>query len=494
MVIDGAEDRHWYTHPLAGFLLLALFALALRGQAMGDPFLGYDEQFYALVGDRMTHGALPYVDIFDRKPIGLFLIFAGAALTGGGLAAYKLLAWMVVTLTAFLIQRAGRRLARDVWARDSWGADFWGGDFAGWIAACLYVVWLNFMEGSGGQGEVWLNLPMLGAALLVWRVRDGGRAVPLGAAAMLLVGIALQIKYTAVFEGLFLGGALLWARWRGTGRIADVVTPGLLWGGCALLPTGLAALYYWHIGAWEAFVFANFLSIFGRVRVDPHLQFIGFLEVAGVIGPLLVWSGIAVWRGWRGPDFAMLWLAAALAGLILFGTFLSPHYAMPLLAPALIAAAPVFARARRVARGFLGFFALLSFAIPPFIELRVGGRAAGPGLVAAAQPHHGCLYVYDGPPALYLLTHSCLPTRWAFPGHLNLADEASARALGVDPVMEEARIMRAMPETVVDYAPEFERGNRATHAALAAALARDYQLVYTYHQQTGGQRLVYRRR
>ncbi|NWP05635.1 hypothetical protein GY977_22845, partial [Escherichia coli] len=31
-----------------------------------------------------------------------------------------------------------------------------------------------------------------------------------------------------------------------------------------------------------------------------------------------------------------------------------------------------------------------------------------------------CLYVFDGEPALYRLTGSCLPTRWSFPSHLSL--------------------------------------------------------------------------
>ena len=58
---------------LVAALLLCL-AVAARWQTFGNPVLGYDEQFYLLVGDRMLHGALPYVDIFDRKPIGLFLM------------------------------------------------------------------------------------------------------------------------------------------------------------------------------------------------------------------------------------------------------------------------------------------------------------------------------------------------------------------------------------------------------------------------------------
>lgn len=53
-------------------LLLTLVALVARWVTFGNPVIGFDEQFYLLVGDRMLHGAMPFVDIFDRKPVGLF--------------------------------------------------------------------------------------------------------------------------------------------------------------------------------------------------------------------------------------------------------------------------------------------------------------------------------------------------------------------------------------------------------------------------------------
>ena len=57
-------------------LILALFTLATRLWTFGNPLINVDEQFYVLTGDRLLHGVLPYVDIWDRKPIGLFLIYA----------------------------------------------------------------------------------------------------------------------------------------------------------------------------------------------------------------------------------------------------------------------------------------------------------------------------------------------------------------------------------------------------------------------------------
>ena len=73
--------------------LLFLAAFLLRMPHFGDPLYQIDEQFYLLVGDRMLHGAIPFVDIWDRKPIGLFLLFAAIRLLpGDGILAYQLVA------------------------------------------------------------------------------------------------------------------------------------------------------------------------------------------------------------------------------------------------------------------------------------------------------------------------------------------------------------------------------------------------------------------
>lgn len=465
---------------------LLAFALLVRAQTFDNPVLGFDEQFYLLVGDRMLQGAVPYVDIFDRKPIGLFLIYAAIrALGGDGFVQYKLVACGFVALTALLIYRAARPISTA-------GA-------AG-LVACLYILWLNFTEGEGGQAQVFYNLPMLMAAMLTWRSLTQERIVALGCAAMLLAGIAIQIKYTVIVEGIFFGITLLWAHYQSHRSRAALIVPALLWIGCALFPTALAALAYWQIGALQPFLFANFFSMFGRISDPLPAQMTGLLKLGGILLPLLLLCALSL----RGQNFEkipeskfpFLWLGAAISGVLLFGSFLAPQYGMPVLVPASIAAAPFFARYRyawRVAGITLAAALIAGQIALERNEFRKGGRLQALAVAQAAQPHHGCIYVYDGYPALYMLTHSCLPTRWVFPGHLNTSDEASAAALGVDPIAEMRRILAARPEVIVDDAPAYELGNRETRALVEAALARDYHLEAKVKTGTARYRLVYRR-
>lgn len=478
-------------------LMFAYLGLALlvRGITLGNPVLGYDEQFYLLVGDRMWHGALPYVDIFDRKPIGLFLIFAAARLFGGdGVLAYQIIAIIFVALTAFGIARLARHFV---------------GAGPSMTAGALYVVWLNLMECEGGQSPVFFNLLMVGAAHLVWRAYTAPRRVgAYGAGAMALVGLALQIKYTVVFEGIFFGCTLLLVSWEQRhefgGRLGTgLIMRALLWVGCALAPTLMAWGYYAAHGQSDAFVFANFRSIFGRLPDPASAERAGLATITGIVLPLLIACAVGAYqrRGRAATPayrFCVAWLSVASAGMLVMGAFLNPQYAAPVLVPLCLCAAPAFDAVRFRGRWALGLVGLVGVAGQIVLAISAankGGRAEALALAAAATPPPGeQIYVYDGYPILYHLTHSALPTRWVFPGHLNTADEASVRALGVDPVAEEGRILATHPAVIVDDWPAYALGNPQTRALVQATLARNYRLRLSLATGAHRRRLVYWRR
>jgi hypothetical protein len=515
----GQRQEPLYRNIAISALLLVAVVIA-RFQTFNDPVLGFDEQYYLLVAQRMLHGAVPYVDIWDRKPIGLFLIYAGAILPGADpFLSYKLLAAGFVWATAFAIWRGARRDARP---------------FGAAVAALLYVFWLNFMEGEGGQAPVFYNLPVLLAALLVRRtitntrrpcegkrpselsdrealargrtVRwtlastgatgEGGRLFATGLAAMLLEGLAIQVKYTAVFEGAFFGLALVWAGWRVWGFSARWVLAAFAWAAVLLAPTLAALGYYAAIGQSHAFVFANFLSIFGRLPDPLPDRLMGLILILAILSPLAIVAILSALNKQIG--FVQLWALAALFGMLVFGAFLSPNYGLPIVAPLCLCAAPWLDR-RGFRRGVGIALAALSLGGGIFAVRQViigkGNRAEALAVAAAARPTHGgCLWVWDGYPALYMLTGSCIPTRWAFPGQLNTANENTAAASGVDPSAEVRRVLASRPETIVDDYPAYDLGNRATRALVQAELARSYVLAARIATGSNRYRLVFHRK
>ncbi|AYJ86092.1 hypothetical protein D3Y57_09095 [Sphingomonas paeninsulae] len=471
------------------FAFFALIAIVARWQTFGNPVGGFDEQFYLVMGDRMLQGALPYVDIFDRKPIGLFLIFGFIRLLGGeGTIQTQIIACLFVIATAMLIHRLARRIAPP------------GAALAAGVA---YIFWLNFLEGEGSQAPVFFNLTMIAAALVVaraWRNR-GANLAALGTAAMLLAGIAIQIKYTALFEGIFFGLALMWTGWRAGISPVRLIALGALWVAVALLPTAVALVTYVAMGHGQEFFFANFVSMFGKQGDSAATSREGLATMAAILSPLL---GLAAFPPpATSPEelserrFVQLWLFAAIAGLLIFGSFPTPQYAMPLLVPVVIAAAPRLGLGNGIKtfRWVMLICALVAgqIVIGALIHNK-GGRAEAAAITAAAMPRHGgCIFVYDGYPALYRLTHSCLLSRYVFPGHLNMENEDSIKALGVDASDEVERIMQAGPETVIDDWPTFEFGNHVAHATVVRYLARDYHLVLRLPTGANRFRLVYRR-
>ncbi len=85
---------------------------------------------------------------------------------------------------------------------------------------------------------------------------------------MLLLGLAIQIKYTLVFEGLALGLLWLWCMGLCASWYAhNVLSRAVLRVACAVAPRAAAWLTYAAISYGEAFTYANFLS-----TLDKHAE------------------------------------------------------------------------------------------------------------------------------------------------------------------------------------------------------------------------------
>ena len=470
-------------HRSGQALLLLLVAFLIRSPFYGNPVIHSDEQFYLLVGDRLLHGAWPYVDIFDRKPIGLFLVFAAIRSVGGdGVLMYQLAATLVAAATAWLVARIVDRLTPDA-----------ASPLASFGAGMIYLVWIIVFDGAGGQSAIWGNALMAGAALLVLdTTRDRRHINVRGAGAMLLIGMAMQIKYTAMFEGIFFGLTLLWAA-RDAGRTtARLAADAALWIGAALLPTALAWAVYAAAGHNDAFVFANFVSIFGQQNDDGLGS--NLLKLAGGIAlaspPILL-----AWRGRRAAPFALAWLASAGIAVGIMHRF-ELLYFLPISLPLAVAAGTGLAKGS-IATSRRWFMAVLLFGLVA-ATISSGTRLARRGnarqvanLAELIGPKpQGCLLAFGTEAILYYLTQSCLPTPFIFGSHLSRMTEA--HGLDVDQATETARVLAANPGVIV-VRPAKPDTNLTTQAMVAAAIAQRYQLVGIVRVGTAP-RAVYRLR
>lgn len=468
-LLTRRTDRAAYTHGCIVLSLLAV-AIATRAGRIGDPAIHMDEQFYLLMADRMWHGVLPYVDLWDRKPILLFLIYAALRpFSPDGIVAYQIGALLFAVLTAYFIVLTAQRFANQTGA---------------WLAGIAYLLYLPVLSGDGGQSPVFYNLFM---AIGAWEVIRAGEARDVagirrhGLRSMIWAGLAIQVKYTSAIEGAAFGLWLiaLLVRDRRTPMPSVLMQAGT-WALIALAPTLLALGCYVLIGHGHDFVQANFLSILQK-RDPQGFSSLPFLRATlAQLSPLLLVAAASILQVIRNRQlraapwpFLLLWTSFAVIEFLAIGNFYD-HYALPLLVPAIIICAPLFSTAVGGAAAIVlfGWCAILTTAYPTGFW-REFDQARIDAMVKAAQPYasHGCLYLNDGPPIVYLLTHSCLPTRYVFPSHLNEAPEAGA----TDAARSTAALLASRPSAifVADKPMNYPR-NAITAAMLDAALAKDY--------------------
>ncbi len=452
-------------------LALALLTFFVRGAWIGDPNADVDEQLYSLIGNQMLHGAVPFVDLWDRKPWGLFALFAAFHAIGGpGSEAYQTAGALFTLGGAVMIFHLARAQADRMTAA---------------AGAALYVVLCTINDAHSGNSEVFF-IPLLIAMAVLVRDTEHPRALGRAVVAMLIGGIALQIKYTVIPLCLFFGLWALWGQWQRGMKLWRLAALAAGFGVLGVLPTALVSAGYWAAGHWDAYVFANFVSFFDRLpaatgRVHPlMLAYLG-LQLS------LSWLGIrAAQRIWREGlprhcVFVIMWLAAAVATAYPPATVYR-HYLAALIPATALLALPLFHRepSERINRAALLPVAVFLLIVPFQYWVSHENRSATFRLAEAITPHVDaqagkCLLVFDGPTSLYGLTNSCLPTRLIYPDHLNNALEMNALEMRQED--EVRRILATRPPVIVTADLPLTPQNYAAKDQVDAAIRRDYRLI-----------------
>jgi len=379
--------------PSGQFVLCLLVGLALRFPLFGHPYIHVDEVFYFLVGQEMNHGALLYVDIWDRKPAGLFLLYALFAAISTSVWSYQIAAWLSASATAFAICRT---------------VALWASARASVTAAAAYLGAIVIFGGVGGQAPVFYNLPI---SLAAWACASSIERLGVGRVprrvygAMALCGIAITIKQTALFESVFFGVfclALLYRSGVTHPSVARFAVGAMLLGAG---PTLAIALFYLGIGHWHEFWQAMVTS---NLTKPPPTEdaFLFRAEVLMVIA-------------------APLYLPA-LGGLIMLTEENAFRPYLPVAVPLSIAAAIFFARpiAGTAMLALLFGFAIWRDDLYDF-DRWARARASMDELASAIRQHDrgNGLLVFDGPPSLYFLSGKRPLSPLAFPHHLHHAIE-----------------------------------------------------------------------
>ena len=400
------------TGPLARELPVLLFILAcsllVRIWWMDSPVVDHDEQFYSYVATAMLDGQVPYVDIWDRKPVGLFLLYAGAhALLGREAWAYLAMANLFACIGAWLTYRIAAVLA----SRPT-----------GWVAALLYLIAMTVFGCRGAQSELLFAPLCLGMVYLAMVHARSQRAM---LTAMLLGGLAIQIKYTAAPFCAVLGAFVLLEDYRRDPSPVRVLGRACLYALIGLAPTLAVAGWYAASGHFDDFLYANFVSIFQRPisigRFHP--------KTLTVIAPFLLMIGAGAWAWFRlgqtyprrASALVLVATAGSLASIYFTSNVLAYYYAF--LAPfAVLLAVPFYDVRQR--SGWFGAGVLVAGLVVTgnFPQAIAGGRAdvvqfheLSRRIISGGEPRS--LYVFSGPMAVYTATGTRPKAKYPFPFH-----------------------------------------------------------------------------
>lgn len=448
------------------FALLLAVAVVLRCDTFGDPNLHGDEVFYHQVGLAMHHGALPYVDVWDRKPFGLFLLFYLITAISPAPIAYQIVATLFAAATAWTIGLIARR-----WV-ELQGAV---------LAGVCYLLWLAPLQGFGGQSPVFYNLFITVGALLVLdalpQLGRGERPRRV-LAAMVLGGCAITIKTTSFFEAGFLGLLCLSTLYRSGAGTAQTLRSGAVWALIGVAPTAAIALAYWADGHWSEYWHAMVTANVAKPSYWPDLRFRALLMFI-VMTPILIPAMLGlVAQGGEFRRFVLLWLGAALLGLLALPNFYG-HYALPILVPLCVAASSCLERPG-VGLAMTGLIAALSIWFAPIFQFAhtEQSRLAIDHMSRTIRAHrgNGRLFVYDGPPQLYQITDQQFLTPLVFPTHLSQLTEKDVSHLSA--LSETKRVLALRPTAVVvPIKPSNEPANMETRNLVLAYVGQNCRLV-----------------
>ncbi len=310
-----------------------------------------DEVVYAVVGQTIVDGGMPYVSAVERKPPLLFYVYA-AALRLFGHDNWRALhgveiAWILVTMAGLYV--AGRRMFDDE---------------TGLMAALLYCIFQawSYWNNLAFNGEVLMNLPIAWAyAFAVGRGRSGRLMNLFLAGGLIAVGFLL--KQPAAIALIPLAFLVLLPSYRRHGHfglghsIVQVLSLGL--GFTTVL--GAAAVWLWSRGLFdEAFYWTitnHAVPAFFWIKgLENTLAFTAFC-LPLTAGAWVSWRDRGLWAERRPERFTLaLLVSVSFVGAGSSGRFY-PHYYIAVIPPCALLAAPWLARAwrgagqkRRIAR------------------------------------------------------------------------------------------------------------------------------------------------
>ncbi len=454
------KRNHWSV-----FAFFVLLVVVLRFSSFFESVIDSDESLYLLMAQSWLNGQPPYTEIWDNKPLGIYILFSLALIVFGKVViSIRILACIAIISTSYLLYRLGNII---------------GKNGIGFLSGTLYA--FNSL-GNGGMAsntEIFFTPFVTLAFYLLLSKRISPSRLPAKINFRLLViglllGIGFEIKYVVIFEFitvLLIVGTSLYFQ-KNNSKYFSILQSYIWLSLGFILPLSLISLYFVFNGHFDLYFYANFIANKART-IDNAFSFAALIKAIlnQVKDNFLLWSCLLLTPLYlslnRGIDSEerskitvfIAWFFGSLLGIcyVFRGEFW-PHYFLQLTPSLCLLSSYLITRlifTDKNTSSVNQYFLLILILLVPFLHYAKYSFKRSANIIYFRQVkginnwgdnpaaigeyikkrinRNDYIYVVDYEPIIYVLAQAKIPTRYAYPAFLvgNIS-----KLTGIDPIQE----------------------------------------------------------
>ncbi|WP_083901948.1 ArnT family glycosyltransferase [Leptospira vanthielii] len=310
------------------FVFFLAFAFFLRYPSFGYTAIDWDEITYSLIGEGWLQGKLPYRDLWDIKPIGIYIIYAIIhGFLGFSIFAIRVSTLIVVVCSAYVIWLILRKSNRS---------------FALGAGLGFLILFSYFLNGLSGNTELfYLCLEVIGVWFLFYGKKKYRFLSPL------VLGFAFIIKYNTAFDILGFYLLHLYLHRKHIFKNPKSFVGYVLFYAITMLPFFISTIWIFGVGLGDSFLETHKILFSNYAKKVTFVEKIVSLQTYPVLATIILIQ-LGTFFLYLGKKkipkvllVSFLWTITSFFAATWTGYFFE-HYYLPMIAPAILGSSFLF--------------------------------------------------------------------------------------------------------------------------------------------------------
>lgn len=452
------------------FICFVFLSFLFRFWSFFYSVIDRDESLYLLVARSLLNGTPPYIEVWDNKPPGIFILFYWAiSLLGDSVVSIRILACLSVAITSYFLYKLGGIFSEN-------------NKKIGLLSGILYLVFSLNNDGVAANTEIFFAPFVVITFYLLFKTNKYTYFTFLFLG--LLLGIAMQLKYVVFMDFvayLLIATHYSYFKIKNTNKFKIIILLNIFSSIGFILSFLAVALYFISVGYFEEYIYAtvianskyidatgfslsNFLSaIIYQIYINFLLYLCLFLSPIYIKYPknIILKDKIIL-------CYFIVWVSLTFIATLLSKRFID-HYYLQLLPPLCLLSSYIIIKtlSNKLLTNKLRIILLSAITIlllqPVYPHLQKSTNVVinryikqqqnwgdkesiVANYIKAKIAPTDYIYVVNYQPIIYYLVEAKLPTKYVFPSHLV---SYYSTITGINPLQELNSIMNKKPIYVV---------------------------------------------